>query len=78
MKEELEKELRILSPGVKSSQNGPNNLVLEGLNQEVQLGLTKLQDLLKIIQEKWVQPPQIMLDFMKGSDFDSRYQARFE
>ncbi|XP_046896631.1 uncharacterized protein LOC124480971 isoform X3 [Hypomesus transpacificus] len=78
VKEELEKELRVLSPGVKISQNGPNNLILEGPNQEVQLGLTKLQELVKMIKEKLVQLPKINLDFMKASDSVSRFQACFE
>ena len=78
VKEKLEKELRILSPGVKISQNGPNNLILDGPNQEVQLGLTKLRELLKMVKEKRVQLPKVKLDFMKASDSVSRYQARFE
>ncbi|XP_067117216.1 uncharacterized protein [Osmerus mordax] len=78
VKEELEKELRILSPGVKISQNGPNNLVLEGPNQEVQLGLTKLQELLKDIKKKRFQLLNTLLDFLMYSDYVSRFQARFE
>ncbi|XP_046896608.1 protein mono-ADP-ribosyltransferase PARP14-like isoform X2 [Hypomesus transpacificus] len=78
VKEELEKELRVLSPGVKISQNGPNNLILEGPNQEVQLGLTKLQELLKDIKEKRFQLLNTLLDFLVSSGSVSRFQARFE
>ncbi|XP_062305948.1 uncharacterized protein LOC134010096 [Osmerus eperlanus] len=78
VKEELEKELRILSPRVKIYQNGPNNLVFEGPNQEVQLGLTKLQELLKDIKKKRFQLLNTLLDFLMSSDYVSRFQDRFE
>ncbi|XP_067101248.1 uncharacterized protein [Osmerus mordax] len=78
VKEKLEKELRILSPGVKISQNGSNALLFEGPNQEVQLGLTKLEELLKEIKEKTFQLPKVKLDFMESSGSVSRYQARFK
>lgn len=78
VKEELERELTILSPRVKISYSGPDTLVLEGPNKEVQLGLTKLEELENRIIHKKVWLPKTLLDFLVSSGSIHSYQARFQ
>lgn len=78
VKEELERELKILCPRVKISKNGPDALVLEGPDKEIQLGLTKLEELINSIKEKRVKLPKALMDFMVSSKSVFRYQARFQ
>ncbi|XP_029943877.1 protein mono-ADP-ribosyltransferase PARP14-like isoform X2 [Salarias fasciatus] len=69
-------ELRAHYPDVQLSR-GKGIIVLEGLEDEVQSGATKLDELIGQIKERNIQFPTPLLNFINLSGAISKYQARF-
>nr|XP_020475386.1 uncharacterized protein LOC109971458 [Monopterus albus] len=64
-------------PEVKMHR-GNAMITLEGPDNQVQSGATKLGDLMKKVVEKRVKLPTDLMVFIKSSDAISKYQARFQ
>uniref|UniRef100_A0A672GIB3 Poly [ADP-ribose] polymerase n=1 Tax=Salarias fasciatus TaxID=181472 RepID=A0A672GIB3_SALFA len=69
-------ELRAHYPDVQLSR-GKGIIILEGLEDEVQSGATKLDELIGQIKERKIQFPTPLLNFIDLSGVISKYQARF-
>ncbi|XP_029943868.1 protein mono-ADP-ribosyltransferase PARP14-like [Salarias fasciatus] len=76
IEEEFCRELRAHHPDVQLSR-GKGIIVLEGLEDEVQSGATKLDELIGQIKQREIQFPTPLLNFINLSGAISKYQARF-
>ncbi|XP_047458528.1 uncharacterized protein LOC125018563 [Mugil cephalus] len=77
VEEEFSREMRANYPEVKITR-GSAMIILEGPDKEVQLGETKLNELIKRIKEKRLQLPTDLITFIRLSSAISKYQARFK
>ncbi|XP_029943864.1 protein mono-ADP-ribosyltransferase PARP14-like isoform X2 [Salarias fasciatus] len=77
IEEEFCCKLRAHYPDVQLSR-GKGIIVLEGLEDEVQSGATKLDELIGQIKERKIQFPTPLLNFINLSGAISKYQARFQ
>ncbi|XP_041840896.1 protein mono-ADP-ribosyltransferase PARP14-like [Melanotaenia boesemani] len=77
VEEEFNGEMATLYPEVKITRDSAM-IVLEGPDQKVQSGATKLNELVKKIKEKKVQLPSHLLTFIRTSGAITKYQLRFQ
>ncbi|XP_035531363.1 protein mono-ADP-ribosyltransferase PARP14-like [Morone saxatilis] len=77
IEEEFNREIHALCPEVKVHR-GNAMIILEGPDNDVQSGATKLDELIKKVQEKRVTLPTALLTFITSSGAISKYQARFQ
>ncbi|CAK6978811.1 protein mono-ADP-ribosyltransferase PARP14-like [Scomber scombrus] len=63
---------------VKILRGNVNLIILEGPDKEVQLGVTKLEELMKKIKEKRVKLSTALMNFMTSSGVISKYQTHFQ
>lgn len=74
---EFSREMRAHHPGVQI-QIRHNMIIVEGPDEEVQAGATKLDQLMNKVLVKTVQFPSDLMTFMRSSDAISKYHARFQ
>ncbi|XP_026209254.1 uncharacterized protein LOC113157845 isoform X2 [Anabas testudineus] len=77
IEEEFTREMRATCPEVKVLI-GDAMVILEGPEKEVQLGTTKLDELMKSVKERRVNLPTELITFIKTSGVMSKYQDRFQ
>uniref|UniRef100_A0A672GIA1 Poly [ADP-ribose] polymerase n=1 Tax=Salarias fasciatus TaxID=181472 RepID=A0A672GIA1_SALFA len=77
IEEEFCRELLAHYPDVQYS-TGEGIIILEGLEDEVQSGATKLDGLIRQIKQRKIQFPTPLLNFINLSGVISKYQARFQ
>ncbi|XP_029943869.1 protein mono-ADP-ribosyltransferase PARP14-like [Salarias fasciatus] len=77
IEQEFCRELRAHYPDVQYSR-GKGIIILEGLEDEVQSGATKLDELIGQIKERKLQFPTPLLNFINFSGAISKYQAGFQ
>eukprot|EP00064_Thunnus_orientalis_P011424 superscaffoldBa00001651_g11455 len=78
VEEEFSREMRAHCPEVKILRGNVNLIILEGPDKEVQLAVTKLEELIKKIKEKRVKLSTALMTFMTSSGVISKYQTRFQ
>ncbi|XP_029943859.1 protein mono-ADP-ribosyltransferase PARP14-like [Salarias fasciatus] len=77
IEQEFCRELRAHYPDVQYSR-GKGIIILEGLEDELQSGATKLDELIGQIKQRKSQFPTPLLNFISFSGVISKYQARFQ
>ncbi|KAM7377123.1 hypothetical protein PAMA_013756 [Pampus argenteus] len=77
VEEEFSREMRTHFPEVKILRGNVDFIILEGPDKEVQLGVTKLEELINKIKEKRVKLSTGLMTFMTSSGVISKYQSRF-
>ncbi|KAM7366391.1 hypothetical protein PAMP_015834 [Pampus punctatissimus] len=77
VEEEFSQEMRTHCPEVKILRGNVDFIILEGPDKEVQLGVTKLEELINKIKEKRVKISTGLMTFMISSSVISKYQSRF-
>ncbi|CAK6982406.1 LOW QUALITY PROTEIN: uncharacterized protein LOC122974479, partial [Scomber scombrus] len=78
VEKEFSQEMCAHCPEVKILRGNVNLIILEGPDKEVQLGATKLEELMKKIKEKRVKLSTTLMTFMTSSGVISKYQTRLD
>ncbi|KAK2862998.1 hypothetical protein Q5P01_002531 [Channa striata] len=77
VEEEFIREMRAHCPEVKMLISN-TMIILEGLDQDVQSGATKLDELMKKVIVKRLKLSTDLITFIKSTDVVSKYQTRFQ
>lgn len=78
VEEEFSREMCAHCSEVKILRGIVNLIILEGPGKEVQLGVTKLEELIKKVKEKRVKISTALMTFMTSGGLISKYQTRFQ